>query len=403
MRILITTQPGYGHLHPLVPLARAARSAGHEVLVATSASMCPVVESVHLPCAPAGLDWLLTRERDAFPEMAHLPFGDEHFRMQLARVFRDVTARRMVPDLLDLCRSWQPDVIVRDDQEHGALIVAELLDIPHAVAGVLWLYPPDLQSLVSDSLEMLLADHGLTGIPAIGRAYRYLTLASMPPDWIGPGEYVPPTTHLLRPEAFANENESEEESSSFCGTWPEHPLVHASLGTIVARHTGLNEVLLMAFRDLPVNLVLSVGPDQDPAAFGPQPANIQIIDNIPPGIGRRCDAAIVHAGYGSAMGAIVHGKPMVLLPVAADQPRNARRCVDLGLGIALFEGQWEPQRIRDAVMTVLGDPGYRARSAKVQSSLATLPGAEHGVTLLEQLSASRQPLPGNRSSIVPPP
>src|SRR5690606_5231913 len=101
MRILITTQPGYRHLHPLLPLARAASEKGHEVRIATAASLRPVVEASGFPCVPAGLDWLLAREREAFPEMRDLPFGDEHFRLQLTRVFRDVTARRMVPDLLD--------------------------------------------------------------------------------------------------------------------------------------------------------------------------------------------------------------------------------------------------------------------------------------------------------------
>ena len=36
MRILFTTAPLSGHYFPLVPLAWACRSIGHEVLVATS-------------------------------------------------------------------------------------------------------------------------------------------------------------------------------------------------------------------------------------------------------------------------------------------------------------------------------------------------------------------------------
>lgn len=385
----MTVQPGYGHLHPLLPLARAAIGAGHDVLIVTSASMCPVVEATGLACVPAGLDWLLARERNAFPEMAEVPFGDEHFRLQLTRVFRDVSARRMVPDLLDVCRSWQPDVIVRDDQEHGALVVAELQGIPHAVAGVLWLYRPELQALVTDALETLLADHGLMGEPAMQRAYRYLTLASMPPEWIAPGEIVPPTTHLLRPEAFSND---EAKQPAWLGELPEQPTVHASLGTIVGDHAGLNEALLDAFRDIAVNLVLSTGPGQAPAEFGPQPDNVRVIDHIPPGIMQHCDAAIVHAGYGSTMAAIVNGKPMVMLPVATDQPRNARRCVELGLGIALFEGDRAPGRIRSAILELLEGRDYRKRSGELAARIATMPGTDEGIRLLERLAATRQPI-----------
>lgn len=392
MRILVTCQPGYGHLHPLLPVARAARAAGHEVLVATAAAMSPVVEAAGFPCAPAGMDWLLAQERQAFPEMAQVEFGDEHFRLQLTRVFRDATARAMLPDLLRICRDWRPDAIVRDDQEHGALLAAELLGLPHAVAGVLWLYAPDLQALVSAALEELLAEHGLGDMPAMERAYRYLTLAALPPCWAAQGEVVPATTHWLRPEAFANDGVADV---SMLAGLPAQPLVHANLGTIVGGHADLHATVLAACADLPVNLVLSIGPHQDPAAFGPQPANIRVIDHIPPGIMQHCDVALVHAGYGSTMAAIASGRPMVLLPVAADQPRNARRCVELGLGVALFEGERSVAQIKEAVCAVLGDGAMRARSRAMQAAVEALPDATHGVALLERLVASGEALPGS--------
>ena len=36
MRALFTSFPGYGHFHPLVPLARAVQDAGHSVAFATA-------------------------------------------------------------------------------------------------------------------------------------------------------------------------------------------------------------------------------------------------------------------------------------------------------------------------------------------------------------------------------
>jgi UDP:flavonoid glycosyltransferase YjiC (YdhE family) len=393
-RILFTTQPGYGHLHPLVPLARAAQAAGHEVLVATSDSLCLVVEGAGLPCVAAGYDWLLAEERAAFPELpelADLPFGDAHFRLQLTRIFRDITARRMLPDLLALCRDWRPDVIVRDDQEHGGLLAAELLGIPHAVAGVLWLYPPEYQALAADALGALLADFGLADIPPLERAYRYLTLAAMPAEWPAPEEAVPPTTHVLRPIPHFRKTEVVP---GLLGDLPPGPTVHANLGTIISRQTNLNEVLLAAFSGAPYNLILSVGPEQDPLAYGPQPPNVRILNSIPPGLPEACAAAIVHGGYGSIMGALVAGVPLVVLPVAADQPRNARRCVDLGVGVALADGARSPQEVRAAVTQVLEDRAYRDASHRLRASLATLPGPEHGVALLEELIRTRAPLPG---------
>ncbi len=60
MRVLLTIQPAYGHFFPLLPLALALQSAGHEVAVATSATFCPVVRQHDFPAFPVGLDWIET-------------------------------------------------------------------------------------------------------------------------------------------------------------------------------------------------------------------------------------------------------------------------------------------------------------------------------------------------------
>ena len=44
MRILFTCSAALGHLHPLVPIARAAAQAGHDVAFATPGSFAPMVE-----------------------------------------------------------------------------------------------------------------------------------------------------------------------------------------------------------------------------------------------------------------------------------------------------------------------------------------------------------------------
>jgi hypothetical protein len=48
MRVLVTTQPAIGHLHPLVPVAGALGDAGHEVAVCTAPSFRGNVEAFGL-------------------------------------------------------------------------------------------------------------------------------------------------------------------------------------------------------------------------------------------------------------------------------------------------------------------------------------------------------------------
>src|SRR5205085_925640 len=55
MRILFSTIPAYGHLHPLVPLAVALREAGHTVAFATGADLTARVARFGFPTFDAGL------------------------------------------------------------------------------------------------------------------------------------------------------------------------------------------------------------------------------------------------------------------------------------------------------------------------------------------------------------
>lgn len=55
MRVLFSSTWGYGHVFPMVPLARAFRDAGHDVLWATNEPACGQVAAAGLAVAPAGL------------------------------------------------------------------------------------------------------------------------------------------------------------------------------------------------------------------------------------------------------------------------------------------------------------------------------------------------------------
>jgi UDP:flavonoid glycosyltransferase YjiC (YdhE family) len=58
----------------------------------------------------------------------------------------------------------------------------------------------------------------------------------------------------------------------------ERPVVYASLGTEPALN-GRSDVfaaIITALRDEPVELVVTVGRNQDPAQFGPQPPSVHV-------------------------------------------------------------------------------------------------------------------------------
>jgi MGT family glycosyltransferase len=172
------------------------------------------------------------------------------------------------------------------------------------------------------------------------------------------------------------------------------PLVHATLGTTEAnRAPGIYEAIIAGLRDEPIDLLVAVGRARDPAGFGPQPANVQIeryvshAELLP-----RCDVVVTHGGFGTIMGCLSAGVPMVVLPVQGDQPRNARRCIELGVGRAVEPDERTPAAIRAAVRAVLADPEYKANVVRMQRNIQALPGLNHAVALLERLARDCQPL-----------
>ena len=83
---------------------------------------------------------------------------------------------------------------------------------------------------------------------------------------------------------------------------------------------------------------------------------------------------------------------MVLIPIAADQPENARRCAELGMARVIAPDQRAPETIRSAAREVLCGPAYRHNAERLRDELHRLPGLDRAVALLERLAVERRPL-----------
>ena len=177
-------------------------------------------------------------------------------------------------------------------------------------------------------------------------------------------------------------------------TYPQTaPLVYFTLGTVFNMESGdLFQRVLAGLRDLPINLIVTVGRDLDPAEFGSQPANVHIERYIAQAaLLPHCHLVVSHGGSGSVMGALAHGLPMVLIPLGADQPLNGARCAALGVARVLDAVGATPQVVREAVVRVLEEPTYRQAAERLQAEIAALPTPNQVIRLLEQL-VTRQAL-----------
>jgi UDP:flavonoid glycosyltransferase YjiC (YdhE family) len=382
MRIVFTVRAASGHFHPLVPLAQAARDAGHEAVFATPAPLQATVERLDFRWLKAGLDESSPEYARFLKERSRLS-GRESTRFH-RRGLVSVLAPRVVTDLLRISESWRPDLVVWDYADFGGCVAAEVLGIPHVSheAGATF---DDLMSDLVAPLADLRAAYGLPPDPELRMLERYLVLSPFPPSLHGAESVVPPTRHCYRATPF--DRSGDEGVPEWSLPFPDAPLVYASLSTAFNTQTALLRTFVEALREEHVNLVVTVGRNGDPGQFGPQPPNVQIEQYIPQTLlFPRCDLVISHGGSNTMLAALAHGIPQVMVPIAADQPYNAARCSAVGAALVVPSPDATVASIREAALSVLADPTHRRAAQRIRDEMESLPGPDEMARLLEELT-----------------
>jgi UDP:flavonoid glycosyltransferase YjiC (YdhE family) len=341
--------------------------------------MVPAVEALGFPAFPAGSD------RGGIPERKPLVALDtEREERAMHNGFVRRIAGERARDILPLCDEWQPDVLVCEETDFGAMVVAERCRIPAATVIVIAAGSLVRKELIAEPLNELRAAYGLPPDPDLAMLSRHLVLSPVPPSFRDPAFPLPATAQAIRPFSL---DQDDGPTPAWLVDLPAAPTVYVTLGTVFHVESGdLFSRLLAGLRDLPLSVVLTVGREIDPAELGPQPANVRVERWIPQAaVLPRCDLVVSHGGSGSVIGALAYGLPMVLLPMGADQPYNAARCTELGVGRVLDAVAATPETIREAVSAVLADPAYRRAAKRIREEIASLPGPEFAVSLLEGL------------------
>jgi len=381
MRMLFTFAGGNGHFQPLVPIARVAAAAGHTVAFAGQVAMLPTIEAAGFAAFATGGTTLGTSTE----RLPLLTLDRAREERDLRDGFAKRLARERATALLALCATWQPDLLVCDEIDFGAMIAAEKLGLPYASVLVIAAGSFVRQEVVGEALNTVRATFALPPDPDLTMLSRYLVLAPFPPSYRDPAFPLPATARAIRPLTLGAG--SVDNVPIWPVHWPDAPLVYFTLGTVFHVESGdLFERVLAGLRELPVNVIATVGRELDPALFGPQPPHIQLAHYIPQAeLLPHCAAVIAHGGSGSVMGALAHGLPMVLLPMGADQPHNADHCVALGVALALDAVTATPHSIQTAVATILSDTTYQQKAARLRDEIATLPAPMAALRLLEGL------------------
>jgi hypothetical protein len=281
---------------------------------------------------------------------------------------------------------WRPDLVVAEETDFGALVAAEAAGLPYATVAVIASGSFLTVDVLREPLNELRAEHGLAGDPGLAMLSRSLYIVPGPPAFRDPAFPLPETAIAMQPSALDGAPAAIDDAP---------PTVYFTLGTIFNKESGdLFARVLSGLRDVPADVVATVGADLDPASFGPQPANVRIEQYIPQSeVLARSHAVVSHAGSGTMLGAIAFGLPSVLLPMGVDQPFNAVRANALGVARVLDALRCSPADVYNAVTAVLTEPSYREHAETLGASTRALPTAADIWPRLEQLVAPAGPAP----------
>lgn len=384
MRVLATCVPGYGHLHPMVPLALALRDAGHHVAFATEERFCRRAEAAGFDAFPAGLGPGKVFERTlALPGAA--PSGPEDAALFGARMFAAVAAPAKVPELEAVVATWKPDLVVHDVTDFAGPVAAAGAGIPWVAHALGPMFPIGLFEAAAPLVESLWQERGLEPPPLAG-VFETAYLDTCPPSLqSGDVERVGDARRPMRPVPF--DALPGEALPAWAGRLGARPAVYVTLGTVENEAPGVLEAVVAGLRDEPLDVVVTVGPSRDPAELDPQPPNVFVERYVAqslllPG----CAAVVAHGGSGTTLAALALGLPLLLLPQGANQFENAERCAAAGAGLRLLPGEVSAGTVRQAVRRLLDEPAWRRRAEEVAAEIAALPPPEEQVPFLESLA-----------------
>lgn len=386
MRVLVSTPGGLGHIHPMVPLARALVSRGHQVRWALPEGAAAHVAERSLSvlplagCGPIHPQDVLRR----YPELADLSPRDRPEAL-FGKLFGAMATPPMLRALEPIARDWRPHLVVADAGDFAGHIVAAMLGIPSVTKGFGALLPQKRVANAAEEVAPLWVERGLEPRP-YGGAYEWLYIDIYPPELqVGSGSHVP-RRQMMRPIADDAKTADDGTTIPLPESRQDAPLVYVTMGTVF-NDPGPLQRAVEGVRELPVRLLATVGPGGDVGVLGVQPDHVRIERYVPQtALLPHCDVVVSHGGSGTMLGALTLGLPQVCLPQGADQFMNGDAVATSGAGLAIAPAAATPIAVGAAVAAVLDHGEYRTAAKRISSSIAAMPSPEDVAPILEALA-----------------
>nr|WP_205660440.1 macrolide family glycosyltransferase [Amycolatopsis antarctica] len=374
--------PAHGHVNPSLALVRELVGRGHRVTFAINADFAPLVASagarpVLYESTFPGID----APDDVWPT-------DPVAGMRL--FFDEFVAT--LPQIEAAYEDDRPDVVVYDIGGFPAPVLAarwgvraiqlspthvayegyDAADSPLAVeeSAELAAFEREFEDFVAAQ------DVGLTAMDVRARPWR--CLVALTRSFQLHGDRVGDNYTFVGPGIAAREGD---------GAWAPaggRPVLLVSLGSAYNNQPGFYRLAAEAFGGLDWQVVMSIGRFFDPAELGVLPSNVEVHEWVPQrAVLEHASAFVTHAGMGSTMEGLYYGVPLIAVPQAVDQPLNAARIADLGLGVHLPKEEVSVPALREALCTVTADPAIGDRLDAMRREIAAAGGPPAAADIVE--------------------
>ena len=424
-QILIATVPVIGHINPLLPLARALVSRGHELRWYSGRKHAARIEAT----GARFVSYTQARDYDdlqfekEFPERAAL-HGLDQLRFDLMRIFID-PAPGQFADIEAIAREWRPAVIVADPTMFGAAFAHERMDIPLATVSVL---PCVLRSRDTAPFGLGLPPQpsiiGRLRNAVLNQLVERVVFRGVQKHWqrtraqvgLGPGVFLfdapRSISRFLLPTVpgFEYPRSDMPDNVEFLGILPveaplgaerpawfseldgSRPVVHVSQGTIANAKPELFAPTIEGLANEDVLVVVATGgrPPED-LGLTRVPANVRVASFLPyPDLLPRTSVMVTNGGYGGVQIGLSHGVPLVVAGMTEDKPEVAARVAWSGAGINLRTSTPTAAAVRNAVLEILAKPGYRQQAQRLAQEYRQYDAVERGTASIEKLISTRR-------------
>jgi UDP:flavonoid glycosyltransferase YjiC (YdhE family) len=171
-------------------------------------------------------------------------------------------------------------------------------------------------------------------------------------------------------------------------------------GTHLPYYPALYRAAIEALAPLAIRILLTVGDvEREIAELGEMPSNVHVETWVPhDDVVRRADVIVCHGGFGSTLGALAHGAPLVVLPLFTnDQWANGETVARAGAGITVADDASERKvldlpesttidELAGAVTSVLEDATYRREAGRVAAAMRALASVDESVRFIEEIA-----------------